>query len=61
MKEMCEIVLEEKSSCLGNFERENGNKVQSCLNWKSYEFKSTLNFCEIYLIRNKLIEDQKEN
>lgn len=42
---MCEIFLEEKSSCLGNCEElENENKILSCLNCKGYENKSTLNF-----------------
>lgn len=43
--EMCEIIPENKSSCLGNFEEiKNENKFLSCLNCKGYEYKSTLNF-----------------
>lgn len=56
MKKMCEIILEDKSSCPGNFEKiKNENKLFSWLNFKSYEYKSTLNFFKFCSSVNKTL------
>ena len=59
---MCEIILEEKSSCLGNLEElKNENKILSCLNCKGYENRSTLNFFKFCSSMNETHYEEPNN
>lgn len=51
---MCEIILRDKSSGLGNFEYlKNENTILSCLNCEGYENKLPLNLFKFGSIVNK--------
>ena len=50
---MCEVILKDKFSGLGNYEELKNEKILSCLNYKGYENKSTLNFIKFYSNVNK--------